>query len=177
MNLTGILPLAIAAFSVLESGCQHAPRSASFEFVDPTRLQMPATDASKLRIEKSRTMFVDATPIEPLARPVWPNGRPSPPPQPLTLKVRILVDEGGRVQGLTKSIADFSVPSQFSERCFEAIRVAVDRWRFEPAQLMVVEPQNDGRALMVSSSLVGTSFEVAFTFSSTGKVDSTMARN
>jgi hypothetical protein len=138
---------------------------------------MPDTREGEPRIESGRTIFVDATPVQPLARPVCPDVEPSSSVQPVALKVRILVREDGRVHGLEKSIADFSIPSRFSERCFDAIGVAVNQWQFEPAQLMVVEPQADGRALVVSSSRVGTSFEVAFTFSTAGKVDSTMARN
>jgi hypothetical protein len=177
MNLTRILPVAIGALAVLEGGCRHSAHSATFEFVDPTRVQMPATDASQLRIERSRTIFVDAVTVEPLALPVWPEIESSLPSQPLVFKVRILVGENGRVQGVKKSIADFSLPSHVSSRCFEAIRVAVDQWRFEPAQLMVLEPQEDGRPLVVSSSPESTSFEVAFSFSSTGKVDSVIARD
>jgi hypothetical protein len=158
------------------TGCQHDVRTTSFKFIDAAALP-PPTDASELRIEKSRTIFVDAEPIEPLARPDWPDVKPSPRSLPLILKVRILVDEDGRVGGVTKSIADTSLASSFSSRCFDSIKAAVEQWRFEPARLMVLEPQADGRPLVVSSSLTGTSFEVAFTFSSTGVVDSTVSLN
>ena len=166
--------IASSFFAACATGCQHGVRTTSFQFIDRAGLP-PPIDASELRIEKTRTIFVDARPIEPLARPEWPETA-SAPSIPLTLKVRILVGEDGSVRGMIKSIADVSIPSAFSSSCFESIKTTVDRWRFEPAQLMVLEPQADGRPLVVSSSLTGSSFEVAFTFSSTGVVDSTIAR-
>ncbi|HTO02196.1 MAG TPA: hypothetical protein VL069_00780 [Opitutus sp.] len=177
VKLADIHSMAIAASlsAACATGCQHGAPTTSFQFIDEAGLP-PPTDASALHIEKRRTIFVDARPIEPLARAEWPETS-SIPSNPLTLKVRILVGEDGCVRGVTKSIADVATPSPFASSCFDSIKTAVDRWRFESAQLMVLEPQTDGRPLVVSSSLTGTSFEVAFTFSPHGVVDSTLSLN
>jgi hypothetical protein len=168
------MAIAASLSAACVTGCQHDVPTASFKFIEAAVLP-PPIDASELRIEQSRTIFVDAEPIEPLTRPKWPEVKFSRASLPLTLKVRILVGEDGWVGGVTKSIADISIASPFSSSCYESIKAAVEQWRFEPARLMVLEPQTDGRPLVVSSSLTGTSFEVAFTFSSTGIVDSTVS--
>ena len=107
--------MAISAFlsAAYVTGCQHEVRTTSFKFIDAAVLA-PPVDASELGIEKNRTIFVDAEPIEPLKRPSWPDVKPPRASLPLTLKVRILVDEEGAVGGVMKSVADVSIPSPFS---------------------------------------------------------------
>ena len=125
-----------------------------------------------MKLEKGRTIFVDAKPIGNLANPRFPSGAIKKPNSPVTIVVRVAVDAEGKASVAGKSIADFSLPTPFTGACEEAIREAVAQWKFEPAQLAVLEPQSDGQPLLVSSSATETTFEIAFTFTPSGHVDS-----
>ncbi|HYD84976.1 MAG TPA: hypothetical protein VEA63_13015, partial [Opitutus sp.] len=156
------------------SGCRTA-KTASFRFVDPARLDAPI-DASKVKIEEQTVIFIDATPIGTLATPDFPDGAWALPKSSLTVVVRVAVNEKGRAMVVGKSIGDLSLSTPFTAACEEAIHRAVATWRFEPAQLGTLEPQEDGRPLLVSSSVTDTMLEVAFTFSPSGRVGATVDR-
>jgi hypothetical protein len=152
------------------SGCARTAQTVSFKFVRPAGLPAGAVDDQKIEIKRGETVFVDARPIEPLAEPGYPPGFSLRAGETLTLVVRIVVGADGRVEDVRKSLADFSLPSAFSEQCLDAVKAAVAQWRFEPAQLAVVQPQPNGRPLIVSSTPTERPFEIAFTFSSSGRV-------
>lgn len=157
------------------AGCR-SQGSASFKFVDPARMVAPA-DASKLKIAKRTTIFVDAKPVGSLASPRFPVGSFRAPNRAVTIVVRVAVDENGRATVLGKSLADLSLPTPFTEACADTIEEAVAQWKFEPAQLAVLEPQKDGRPLLVSSAATDTVFETSFTFDPSGSVGSKELRS
>ena len=169
MRFSTALFIAVLA-SLFAIGCTHSARSVSFKFVDPAAGPTGAVAADNHEITRGETVFVDAKPIEPLALPNYPTGLPQTNADPVTIVVRFLVGADGRVEEIGRSIADFSVPTPFSRACFEAVTEAVARWRFEPAQLAIVHPQANGRPLIVSSSPTERRFEIAVTFSPSGRV-------
>jgi hypothetical protein len=153
---------------LLAGGC-HSANTTSFKVVDPVRIDGP-TDASKLKIEKERSVFIDAKPIGGLGNPAFPGGKL--PPGPVTITVRVAVDEEGRASVLGKSLSDLSASTPFAAACDRMISQAVAEWKFEPAQIALLEPQQDGRPLLVSSRVTDTTSEVAFTFTPSGDVGS-----
>jgi hypothetical protein len=150
--------------------CAQTAKTVSFKFVQPTALSAGTTDEQKYEIAPGETVFVDAKPIEPLASPNYPTGSSKRDGDSVTVVVRIVVGADGRVEEVRRSIIDFSLFTPFSSECFEAVKEAVAQWRFEPAQLAVVKPQSNGRPLIVSSTPTERPFEIAFTFSASGRV-------
>jgi len=163
-----LLPACIAALFAIS--CAHSAKSVSFKFVELAAVPAVALDADKLEIKRGQTVFVDARPIQPLATPNYPTGSRKPNAVPVTIVVKIVVGADGRVEDIGRSIADLSVPTAFSQECFEAVTNAIAQWRFEPAQIAVVEPQANGRPLIISSTPTERRFEIAVTFSSSGRV-------
>jgi hypothetical protein len=151
-------------------GCAHSAKSVSFKFVAPPPGPAVTPNADTLEVRRGETVFVDAKPIEPLATPVYPAGSRKPHAESVTIVVKIVVGADGRVEDMGKSMADLSLPTAFYQECFEAATNAIAQWRFEPAMLAVVEPQANGRARSVFSTPTERRFEVAFTFSSSGRV-------
>jgi len=150
--------------------CAHPAKNVSFTFVELAAGPAGTADADKYNISSGETVFVDARPIEPLATPLYPTGYPKPNADPVTIVVKFVVGADGRVEEIGRSIADFSVPTPFSGECFESVKDALAQWRFEPAQIAVVKPQANGRPLIVSSTPTERRFEIAVTFSSSGRV-------
>jgi hypothetical protein len=169
MQLLRALVLAFAA-SLFAFGCGHSAKSVSFKFVAPAAGAAGTLEAEKYEITQGETVFVDARPIEPLATPVYPAGSRKRGADAVTIVVKIVVGADGRVEEIGKSIADLSVPTSFSQECFEAVTEAIAQWRFEPARLAVVKSQANGRPLIISSTPTERRFEIAVTFSSSGRV-------
>jgi hypothetical protein len=164
---TILLTLIVSWFAI---SCAHPAKNVSFKFVERAAGPAETVDGDKYKITRGETVFVDARPIEPLATPLYPAGSPEPNAVPVTIVVKFVVGADGRVEEIGRSIADFSVPTPFSGECFEAVKDALAQWRFEPAQIAVVKPQANGRPLIVSSTPTERRFEIAVTFSASGRV-------
>ena len=169
MRFSTTLILAFIASS-FAMGCAHSAKSVSFKFVAPASGPAGTPNADKLEVKRGETVFVDAKPLEPLATPIYPATSRKPHADPVTIVVKIVVGADGRVEDIGKSIADLSLPTAFYQECFEAVTNAIAQWRFEPALLAVVEPQANGRPRIVSSTPTERRFEIAFTFSPSGRV-------
>jgi hypothetical protein len=162
--------------SLLVNGCAHSAKSVSFKFVQMAGESAGTVEEGKYEVTSGETVFVDAKPIEPLAAPIYPTGSSKPDNGAVTIRVRIVVGADGRVEEVGRSMADLAPPTAFSRECFEAVKDAVARWRFEPAQLAVVRPQPNGRPVIVSSTPTERPFEIAVTFSSSGRVMSDFSK-
>jgi hypothetical protein len=163
--------LIVTAGFLTGPGCQHPQTSTSFQFVNSSH---PAVSggAQEIRIEATRTVFIDAIPIGPLALPLFPRRAEAAHLGTVTILMRILVGADGRLEGSERNVADFRTPTPFDVDLVEAIKVAVALWRFEPAQIAQIAPQAEGNPIIVSSTTTATSFDVAFTFSPSGRVNS-----
>ncbi|MEO5959834.1 MAG: hypothetical protein ABIZ49_03065 [Opitutaceae bacterium] len=170
-----LLPIFLAPW--FAPGCAQPAKIVSFKFVDLKAGPAGAIDIGKYEIKRGETVFVDAKPIEPLKTPSYPTNSPKPHADSVTVVAKIVVGADGRVEEIQRSIADFSLPTPFSRDCFEAAKDAISQWRFEPAQIAVVQPQANGRPLIVSSTPTDRSFEIAFTFSSSGRVVSAFSKD
>ena len=152
-------------------GCQHARTGvSSFEFVDGP--QMPTAklrDASKLRIVKSMSVFVDAEPILPLASPVYPKSALAAGLGDVTIAVRFTVNVHGTVESIGPSFARITFPTRFKEDFDRAIEAALAQWRFKPAQLARLDPQVNDAPVVVGMQETETSFDVVFSFSTASK--------
>ena len=160
------LCLAVLSSSV---GCQHRTGLASFEFIDPVH-PGPPTDARKLKLEIGTTVFVDAKPIEPLTIPTYPPTVLATNAMPITIAVRISVGADGRVNEINPSFAAVSFPSRYNEEFHKAIEAALATWRFESAQWAQLEPSKDGPPIVKSKTDTETSFDIVFTFTTSGSV-------
>lgn len=160
------LCLAVVSFS---PGCQHRTGVASFEFIDPAHPE-PPTDARKLKVKIGTIVFVDANPIEPLAIPTYPPTALAANAGPITIAVRISVGADGRVNEINPSFAAVSFPSRYDAEFHKAIEAALAMWRFEPAQWAQLEPSKDGPPIVKSRTDTETSFDIVFTFTTSGSV-------
>ena len=152
-------------------GCQYARTgSSSFEFVDGP--QMPTAklrDASKLRIAKSMSVFMDAEPILPLAKPVYPKSALAAGLGDVSLAVKFSVNTHGRVESIGPSFARVTFPTRFKDDFDGAIEAALAQWRFKPAYLARLDPQVNDAPVVVGMEETETSFDVVFKFSTTAK--------
>jgi hypothetical protein len=157
---------AVVSFS---AGCQHRTGSASFEFIDPTHIG-PLTDARKLKLKVGTTVFVDAKPIEPLTIPTYPPSVLATNVGPTTIAVSITVGADGRVKEVNPSFGAVAFRSRYDDEFQKAIEAALATWRFEPAQRAQLEPSKDGPPIVQSATDTETSFDVLFTFTTSGSV-------
>lgn len=170
------LTFVVAASAMLVAGCTHAAKTVSFKIVQPATPASEAEDTNKYKVKRGDTVFVDARPIEPLALPAYPTDVPKSAEDSATVVVKIVVGVEGTVEDIQRSMTDFSLPTPFARACFDAIKEAVARWKFEPAMIAVVTPQENGRPLILSSTPTDRPFEIAFTFSSAGRVGSEFSK-
>ncbi len=125
-------------------------------------------DASKLRIAKSMSVFVNAEPILPLAAPVYPKSALAARLGNVTIAVKITVGTNGRVTSTDPSFVRITLPTRFKDDFDAAIEAALSQWRFEPAQLARLDPQAADAPVVVGTEAAETSFDVVFTFTASG---------
>jgi hypothetical protein len=147
----------------------------SFRFVDepPAAPQKgKVTEGSNGPIVEEH--FIDALPIPPLAMPVYPPPALAAKAGLVTIGVKISVDTDGRVSDVSPSLLTFSTPTRYSDEFDEAVRVAVVQWRFHPAQRYTMRifrtEEGGGPPKELHRENTETYFDLAFTFTASGKV-------
>ncbi len=119
--------------------------------------------------------FVEAKPLEPLSMPLYPPKALSGKAGLVTVGVRMMIDAEGQVVDVGPSLLTFSTPSRYSEEFQNAVRTAVMRWRFRPAQRSKARPNPTGAggpAEELHWENTETYFDLTFTFTSSGTVGS-----
>lgn len=161
-------------------GCRHAPPgppdtgTSSFAFIEPPVAAPRASAAAEPREPVSMEQYEEASPIPPLATPVYPAKALAAKVGRVTVGVKITVDVTGRVSEIGPSLRAVSIPNRFEEDFQDAVRAAVAQWRFHPALSYRIEhaPMPDGSTYqrMTDRRRVETTFDLAFTFTATGAV-------
>jgi len=163
------------------AGCRHVPQDppsvgrSSFAFVEA----LPAASPKNAVVREGKAArtpddFREATPIYPLLNPVYPAKALSKQGGLATVGVRVTVDAGGRVTDVGPSMLVFSTPGPIADDFMAAVRVAVLQWRFRPAETEQIEwvrpPGMEPYSRVLSTEKTETHFDLAFTFTATGKV-------
>jgi hypothetical protein len=167
----------------LAAGCQQARRApprvegaSSFQFVE--RPITPAAEAAVYSIKMVREpvdVKVKAEPIEPLSPPVYPRVALGRVRRPMTVGVRITVDDTGRVAQVGPSLVAFSTGGEWAEEFRVAVEEALAQWRFKPAEFRHMEPRasktgRGGYWQVTRSQPTDDGFDLAFTFTAKGDV-------
>jgi hypothetical protein len=165
--------IVVAAFCGV--ACRHAAINGrtSFAFVDEVgTLPRPPIDASKMKVMEAISVIVPPKPLGELTPPQYPPAALKVRLQDIALAVTLSIDENGKVVDVQRSIARMASTTAFQEEFLAAAEMAVRAWRFEPAKLAHIEPQPDGRPLVVGTENTSSKLTVAFTFSASGTVTS-----
>jgi outer membrane biosynthesis protein TonB len=125
------------------------------------------------KAEASKDIVVDEIPpsaIGELARPVYPHDALAAGAGECAVYVTVAIDRDGRVSEVTPSWDRLNIPSRYSGAFLEAVRVAVDGWRFEPARLVYWERVAGEENKYLYAETVPAKTDVKFTFAASGKV-------
>lgn len=162
------------------AGCRHVPQDppsvgrSSFAFADEPTAPPKNAVVSEGKATRAPNDFREATPIYPLLNPVYPAKALSKKAGLVTVGVRVTVDAAGRVTDVGPSLLVFSTPGPFADDFMTAVRVAVLQWRFLPAEIEQIEwvqpPGMEPYSRVLSTEKTETHFDLAFTFTATGKV-------
>ncbi len=162
------------------SGCRHtavAPSApdegaSSYRFLDPAPSPAKKKEAS-IGAPRPTMQAINAQPILPLAKPVYPPVALAAHAGMATVGVRLVVDTAGRVSEVRPSLAILSMPSPFAAEFRAAVEAAVAQWRFRPAEIrqleLVRDPGGDFNRV-TSREKIEWAFDVEFTFNATGDV-------
>src|ERR1700712_5510678 len=134
-----------AGLALLFQACRQVPGprlsatgTSSFAFIAPASAQPRTAPKNGPVIEDSFEVepdyFVEAKPLEPLTKPVYPPKALSGKAGLVTVGVRVTIDAEGHVVDVGPSLLTFSNPSRYAEEFQAAVRSAVMQWRFRPAQ-------------------------------------------
>ncbi|MEO6992052.1 MAG: hypothetical protein ABI273_00360 [Lacunisphaera sp.] len=172
--------LLLLAGALFVSGCRQLPTqpdsgSSSFRFVDgppASPLKGKVTEGSNGPIIVEH--YIEAEPILPVAMPVYPAHALAAKAGLVTIGVKISVDADGHVSNISPSLLTFSTPTRYSDEFDEAVRVAVSQWRFHPAQRYSMRifrtAEGGGPPKETPRENTETYFDLAFTFTASGKV-------
>ena len=118
--------------------------------------------------------YVEAEPILPLATPVYPAAALAAKAGLVTIGVKISVYTDGRVSDVSPSLLTFSTPTRYADEFEEAVREAVMRWRFRPAQRYTLRifrtEEGGGPPREIHRENTESYFDLAFTFTASGTV-------
>lgn len=179
------MPTGLIAFLGLLSfawlvGCQQAPAPSGrsgFQFIRPEEAPPKREKKREPSIQElsPQTVFTDAEAIEPLEVPVFPSRALSGRAGLATVGVRLTVSHTGKVIDAGPSPLAVTLPGPYVEDFRRAIDMAVRHWRFNPAEIRQVAPEQKGKGpiywVVIKSEAVETKVDVAFTFTASGKVE------
>jgi hypothetical protein len=161
-------------------GCKHASPGAegegksSYAFIYKPAPPGPTVGTPSLGAPQARDVVVQAEPILPLAKPVYPKAALTARDGASLVGVRISVDSDGRVSDVRPSLVCLSTPGPFAGEFQAAVEAALALWRFEPGEVQHLEPANapDGSQYMrvKDREKVEWTFDVSFTFTAAGDV-------
>ena len=177
--------LVVLSLALLVCSCHHLtepqPVSAgtsSFTFVELPPVKTPVTPTDEPAIDGAIDVdpdyFVAAKPLGSLVTPLYPPHALSGNAGLVTVGVRVLIDADGHVIEVSPSMLAFSTPSRYAEEFQDAVRTAVMKWRFQPAQHYTLRTdltnESGGTEKILHRENTETFFDLAFTFTASGKV-------
>jgi hypothetical protein len=171
--------VACVGLHTMLAGCWHtdvseSDGSSSFLF-GPVATPPGKTHANdSIEISTTRDVLVDAEPIEPLAKPVYPKIARGAKLGVVTVAVQITIDPEGRVANVTPSLSQLAMPRRFSREFEDAVERALAQWRFTPSEIRHMEEASgaEGGTYMrlARREKIEAKGEVVFTFKDTGEV-------
>lgn len=172
----GLILLAVLLCAL--TGCRHGPAplamgSSSFRVVEPPRPPPPVGAGKDIEPAK-RAIFRDAEAIHPLVMPVYPPAALAARAGAATVGVRVAVDASGAVADVRSSMLAVTItPPEFAGAFREAVELAVRQWKFAPACVLYLERRTEGEFtydLVTRTEMIEAEFDLAFTFTPSGKV-------
>lgn len=173
------LAVCLAGGAIL-GGCQQARKApapggtSAHRFVKPVASAVEATPAWPTENQPPVEVVQPAEPIEPLAQPAYPAVARGRQRVPMTVGVRIVIDEKGEVAEIRHSPLALTTPGPFAEEFRAAVESALKTWRFVPAQRQTMTPRAGGPAGRYwQVTKLGPSvdqLDVQFTFTASGEV-------
>lgn len=159
-------------------GCRHvAPTekgTSSFRVVEPRR-PPPAVTSNETIVPVSREQYRDAEAKHPLVMPVYPPKALAAKAGAATIGVHVTVDASGAVVDIRPSMLAISVtPPKFADAFREAVETAVRQWKFAPARVHYIDVVTEGDFTyhrVTRTERIEAEFDLAFTFTTSGKVE------
>jgi hypothetical protein len=179
-NLTKMKTLFLLLFMLmLGAACRHAPPGetggSSFVMVEPHPASPPAGSSAEPVERASQVDFREAQARHPLVMPVYPPRALKAKAGAAQVGVRVTVDVNGAVKDVRPSMLAISItPPKFADEFREAVEVAVRQWKFHPARLRTFEVVSEGGVTynrVTSNEAVEAEFDLAFNFTTAGKVE------
>ena len=175
----------VLSLALLVCSCHHLPEpqpvsagTSSFTFVELPPVKAPLTPSDEPAFDSAFDVdpdyFVAAKPLEPLVTPLYPPNALAGKAGLVTVGVRVMIDADGHVLELGPSLLVFSTPSRYAEEFQNAVRTAVMKWHFQPAQHYTMRTDRTNESGSTEKTLhrenTETYIDLAFTFTATGKV-------
>lgn len=163
------------------AGCRHAPSdvgASSFEVIRPPALAVGGPGKAA-PAEENAVDFREALAIRPLVMPVYPAAALAARAGRAQVGVRMTVDHTGKVTDVGSSLFVLSTPGPFAGAFRDAVEAAVRQWRFRPAEILHLETVRAPEVTynrIVRRETIEAQFDLAFTFTATGRVDAGMGK-
>lgn len=135
-------------------------------------LEPIVTPPPKSDVSATNIIIIDIPPsiIGDLAKPVYPATALAAHAGECVVFATITIDSKGTVSEVRPSWQRLNIPSRFSEEFFEAVRVAVQSWRFEAARNVYWEKEAAGELKYLNTEVPSVQTDVKFTFEASGRV-------
>jgi hypothetical protein len=163
------------------AGCHHVsapPREgrSSFKIIEPPA-RAPANRPPPLDAEQQPfvNITIPAEPIEPLAKPLYPQDALTAHAGLAIVGLRIVVGTDGQVVDVGPSLLVPSLAGRYAEAFRAAAEAAVRQWRFRPAKMRRLERVASDQGpywRAAQTEPIEASCDVAFTFNADGLVTS-----
>jgi hypothetical protein len=105
-----------------------------------------------------------------LVAPVYPPAALASHAGECTIYATLTIDTRGMVSEVSSTWQRVNIPNAFSDEFIEAIRIAVKRWRFEPARNVYWEKDGSGDLKYMSTETRPSKIDIKFIFEATGRV-------
>jgi hypothetical protein len=159
--------------SLAFTGCSVRPRSgrASMQILEPIGSVSPAPKAhGKVEASAEEVVYIPAQALKPLAPPAYPANALVAGTENCTLYVTVTIDGDGRVSDISRSWRGLSSPTPLYEEFFRSIVDVSRQWVLQGARQVYYTRSADGERLYQRTEKVSESFDMKFTFESTGAV-------
>lgn len=129
----------------------------------------------------NRANYRDAQAIHPLVMPVYPVKALAARAGAAQVGVRVTVGVDGRVGNIRPSMLAVTItPPEFADKFREAVEAAVQQWKFKPARVHYLERVTEGEFTyerVTRTEVIEAEFDLAFTFTPSGKVEAGPSAN
>jgi hypothetical protein len=163
--------LGAAAFAAGQWGCVAERGGSTIELLEPVAPTSPRSDLKGEASEGSTIInSIPPSVVGNLAAPEYPPSALAAHAGECIVFVTVTISPTGTVSDVAPSWQRVNIPNRYSGEYLESIRLAVRRWRFEPARDVYWEKDAAGDLKYVRSETVPARVDIKFTFDSKGAV-------